>query len=340
MKQEQSEFKLNDFDKISLNDKFSAVHSNFRKRRVEQTYKIYPITRINSLIALLQKRNKEQQLDSFDEDYSHKARYIMDNNFNMWFALEGEAFGDIPSHVAMTGQEDASATCIAAGNITFSQDYEKIIGISNKSGHFKPYFNSVQWALVALYLNLHKTNLSFERTLIFENHDESPVIDIQFQYNGAAIQDWVKGFFKGFSDDEIQKKLKEQPLETKIVTITPDRNIGFNRGNNITERQQHTLSFRSRAWNKPIFFSDCKLEQPLGLISQTNDSNLKSPPIRRSRLFSQRLAFLDVTNKPQIKKVDKEQKYPKDSKNKGPSNNNSEKKNSPVFLERVGYLRT
>ncbi len=72
------------------------------------------------------------------------VRYIVDVDGTLWFAQEGETGGTVPAHTDMRDR------CYAAGNIFFSQDYESIIKITNKSGHFKPDNSSLIWAIAAL----------------------------------------------------------------------------------------------------------------------------------------------------------------------------------------------
>ncbi len=108
--------------------------------------KIYSFKQyIYSWMALdeLIKELKKQPRDTFDPENDRlerlSIRFVVDKMGNPWFALEGEESGSTPVHSQMVNED----VVLTAGNLVFSEDYETIIEITNKSGHYLPEFKTM-----------------------------------------------------------------------------------------------------------------------------------------------------------------------------------------------------
>jgi len=148
-------------------DKYTKSHMTSIKsaeRYMVYSYAALPelLTKINELI---------------DWDFNHnRVRYVMQDNGTLWFSIEARAgtpleykskekksFGEqSPAHSEMMPSD---AHAIAAGIIEFSEDHQRIEGISNYSGHYRPSVQTVVWPLAALMQ--HNADFADEVSLSF-----------------------------------------------------------------------------------------------------------------------------------------------------------------------------
>lgn len=102
-----------------------------------------------------------------NEVFKYSVRYVIDPSGTIWFAQEGAKGNSTPTH------SQINEHCIAAGNVIFSNNYERIIKINNKSGHFEPGIETLVWTIAAL-LSLNaplaqEIELEFQRGVNVEN---------------------------------------------------------------------------------------------------------------------------------------------------------------------------
>lgn len=77
-------------------------------------------------------------------------RFLLKTDGTLVFGAEGHPVGHIPSHAQLANQKDPlEAECITAGNVFFDEN-NRLCAIDNKSGDFRPEFNTLQFAVEAL----------------------------------------------------------------------------------------------------------------------------------------------------------------------------------------------
>ena len=104
-------------------------------------YSIFPLLCLENLRNEVQKNAYSVTDDEEDLTHNFGARFIVDLDGIIKFSREGARSRNIPAH------SDIEPKAYAAGNIYFSEDYSKIVKITNKSGHFKPHFSTIVHAL-------------------------------------------------------------------------------------------------------------------------------------------------------------------------------------------------
>jgi hypothetical protein len=141
----------------SMHSNINRVYAHYiDKSRPQQKlqYKsscVYSLDSIDAFIHILKGLKKPGEFyDDVDMREKYCARFVVvtaDNNqdFEMLFAREGTLSAKIPAHTEMTNKE-----CYAAGNIKFNEDYTQIIGISNKTGHYRCDIGSIIIAISSL----------------------------------------------------------------------------------------------------------------------------------------------------------------------------------------------
>jgi hypothetical protein len=95
------------------------------------------------------------------------VRYLVSTDKQILFAREGRPSQYIPQH------KQIRSTCLAAGNIYFSQDFKSIRKIDHCSGDFHPNTSSLVWPLAILvHMNapLAKTLFVEESTVDNQGH--------------------------------------------------------------------------------------------------------------------------------------------------------------------------
>lgn len=134
-----SPFKV--FQDIPKPEVFPGRSQNSRKRS-QGSYKINTVNTIRALIEEIQLEKPKEKV---------KLRFLLTTNFELLFAREGSPSNvhNIPGHYQMTGQELLAAKCLSAGNIVFDSKLQ-ITKINNKSGDFRPSFNSLQSVLAVI----------------------------------------------------------------------------------------------------------------------------------------------------------------------------------------------
>lgn len=194
---------------------FKSRHRD--RLRGEAIYKIYPICALDDLIAVLRSKEEPEVV----------VRYLVDMNGYFWFAEEGHPSKLIPSHNQMVGNSSETPTCLTAGNLVFSDDYQSIIAIDHKSGNFKPSFNSLLWALVILAANeasFAKLGITLNMDLSVDELNTAGGLVKKHILTKADIIEWVHDTV----EDEDLVYFAEQPTAIKTVYYaTPARRFHF-----------------------------------------------------------------------------------------------------------------
>lgn len=126
------------------------------KRRMDASnYMIY------SFAALPQLLEKMKRLELFDERITRTIRFVVDQDGDCWFALEGVP-GDYveyrPEHQTVENRREQTPAhsdmtqgknCVSAGVLVFSHE-DKIEKITNFSGHYRPAPETLVWIIAAL----------------------------------------------------------------------------------------------------------------------------------------------------------------------------------------------
>lgn len=166
---------------------------------VSRSANVYPLSELTTLFS-----------DNEMANGKSKFRYLVDLNYDLWFAREGYPSQGIPAH----GQMATSNACIAAGNIKFSPDHKVMELINNQSGDFKPKFDSVKWLLAILFAN--EENIPFALPDIL-NIDERNERGGDVARHELAISD-IKTRIGEVFTPELLMKFKNQPTEIKNIT--------------------------------------------------------------------------------------------------------------------------
>ena len=153
--------------------------------RRKRNHEIYSETTLPKLFDTWKKRRK--LISPLDHDLLEEkelneetttARFVVTSDNEVLFANEGKRTPIVPAHT------DMSSHVYTAGNIHFSSDWTEIVKITNKSGHFKPNFQSLVFLIpflktvanqliagLDLAENLEFKNIMDNETVIFSKDD-------------------------------------------------------------------------------------------------------------------------------------------------------------------------
>lgn len=197
------------------------TNPNPRKQSRSSHHLIYPLQQVGELIKIIRSQEPPQKT----------VRYLVDCSFRLWFAEEGAPTNTIPAHFQMTGESAGAARCIAAGNMEFSDDFTKIGMLNNKSGDFRPTFDSIKWPLAImiiheLYGAMHPILLADELRL--EELTPSGGSKDVHVVNKAELISWVIETFA-----EKIEQLQAQPTDIKEVTYQSSKAFHHYSGNRV-----------------------------------------------------------------------------------------------------------
>jgi hypothetical protein len=197
-------------DNLETPPKFRSIHHNLGRILKASTFSIYPLSELPALIEVLRAK--------VDPELKLKIRYMVDTAGKLWLAEEGGASSRIPAHYQMTGASAKEASCIAAGNITFSPDYKTIDVINHKSGDFVPAFDSLKWLLAILVANADVLApvtlppiLSIERLSSVGGFEEACLLEKE------PLIKWINETFCA----EKMASFRKQPTEIRISSYEP-----------------------------------------------------------------------------------------------------------------------
>jgi|GEM_PF-2425716 len=122
---------------------FPVVRNSDPKQSSPSPSAIYALDNFSQLVEKLKK------LDNDRSEHKYTIRYLMPDENTLLLAREGKRSVDVPGHKNMCN------SCIAAGNLYLSHDFETVMGISHDSGDFLPSMGSLVFPL----RRLMETNL-------------------------------------------------------------------------------------------------------------------------------------------------------------------------------------
>lgn len=175
-------------------------------------FTIYPIHCLPTLIQTIREKST-----------SRTIRYLLDGSGKIWFAEGGYSNQYIPMHFQMTGELSNHSSCMAAGYLELSSNYQEITMINHDSG-FRASLDSIKWPLLVLVSLLPKINMSLASDLRIEQLSPNGAPEDVHILDRADIEAWVH--------DKLETQLENfihQPNEIKIVSysLSPHKSIFF-----------------------------------------------------------------------------------------------------------------
>lgn len=113
-------------------------------RPLQYRYTFYPLQCLAELSEQVKtKASKNRAYNTLDDEFlpNYAVRFVVAIDYQILFSFEGPRSKSVPAH------SDIVSPVLTAGNIYFSSDYSQIVQITNKSGHFKPSFGSLVFAI-------------------------------------------------------------------------------------------------------------------------------------------------------------------------------------------------
>lgn len=181
---------------------FAMIAPAFRSRYRNFCFNLYPFAKLHDLINEV----SHTEVD-LDEDSLYKIRFVMNQHFQVWFSKEGPPSSITPGHGQMLEKE----ACICAGVLRFSKSFD-ILEIDHKSGDFRPDFNSLQWFLLALAVNIKSIKIQLPQMLYLLKLDSNGGNQSKYELSIESILNWAKTVQKQQID-----QLVEQTIEKKIM---------------------------------------------------------------------------------------------------------------------------
>jgi hypothetical protein len=119
-------------------------------------------------------------------------RFLLRTDGTLVFGKEGGARLNIPSHFQMADLDPWKATCITAGNAYFDEN-QKLVLLDNKSGDFRPPFDTLQFATEALlkHPNILSNSLMVDAINTHGNSVDRHLIDIS-RYTTRSIFNFMR----------------------------------------------------------------------------------------------------------------------------------------------------
>lgn len=183
--------------------------NNLKKIMVNEDYKIHSIATVYSLL-------EEKAMNGEKTD----LRFLVDTTGKAWFARETHSDFPAPAHYQMTGLPQNMAYCRTAGNLFFSGDYKTLNKLNNKSGDFRPSFDSLKWFIAILILNENSLPFALPETLLMDEFSSSGRLEHTWKLNIPKFRQWVQD---AFTSKGIIEELQIQTQETKTVSYTKEQ---------------------------------------------------------------------------------------------------------------------
>lgn len=189
---------------------FSDSISTCRNTSRNYRYMYYDISNLSKLLSIA----KGERLWS-DEDEPYMIRFVVRNNRRVLFGLEGSPSLKVPGH-----KNIGDGRVLSAGNVYFNQEGTQITGFSNKSGDYRPAFDSLVW-LYALFQQhdlLKAQGITFSNTLTFRCLDKSSGAELATRE--LPIKDFIKSCTSLLSELEYDLICAaNQPMEVIIDEV-------------------------------------------------------------------------------------------------------------------------
>ena len=107
-------------------------------------YPLHCLTELRDEVQRFAAGDKIYAVENDDFLANYAVRFVVDRDGVIKFTREGPRSSTVPAH------SDYATSVLSAGNVIFSEDYSRIVKITNKSGHFKPSFATLVFALALI----------------------------------------------------------------------------------------------------------------------------------------------------------------------------------------------
>lgn len=213
---------------------------------------------------------------------SRQFRFVVDKRGDVWFAPEGAPDATIPGHGHMLEGEN----CLTAGNVFVSADGRELLGVSNKSGDYKPSVSSLFWLFRNLFL--HPTTFPFmipSRLFILESSGlihENVVMSVLRVAVSWKCAELSTSYETGMQGPEVKtvivrgsdNKRSQHPMESSSSDLNAKRfrTVNFfdcrDASPEIMELPQRESAAPAMPRSRRFLFADMKEESPAASSSQ------------------------------------------------------------------------
>lgn len=174
---------------------------NMKKIFSNSHFTLYPIHRLAELVAIIQAKSQK------------KLRFVVDRSGHAWFAEEGSPNRTTPAHYQMLDSNERHTQCITAGSIRFSDDYQTIAKIKNKSGDFHPSVDSLKWFLAILLGNPVGNSWLPQTVLVIKLENDRPTAS--YGLDKMELHTWLSTTL-GAEFNTVQ----HQPEQCKVIVYS------------------------------------------------------------------------------------------------------------------------
>ncbi|MBA2651974.1 MAG: hypothetical protein H0U73_06900 [Tatlockia sp.] len=178
------------FNSLDHTPNFIGNHSS-RNNKINGKFRIYTLNTLNELVGVVRK--------SSSNDKPVILRFLLTPTYELLFAREGLPSKHIPPHFAMTDKSPIEAKCITAGNVKINKE-GKIVYISNKSGDFTPFWDSLQFGISALLA----CNTNFAETIKIKQSTVAGEINV-YTYTLDSVKKELNSLTTQFPIEEFKK---------------------------------------------------------------------------------------------------------------------------------------
>lgn len=199
-----------DIFKLPLIPKLEAcltlTNEQQKNKRTQTTYQAYPPSQLHILIASMKKTKKNKTL-----------RFVIDQDKKTWFAEEGKS-QNTTSHRILGNDQ----SCLAAGDIKLTKDYESIKWINNKSGAYEPPFVSLIWILASLCINKEILSTAFRlpSILVLKEVYPSGADACTHEMDTSTLSAWINSLLTPIQQDSI-KCAEHEAIKPITITVPP-----------------------------------------------------------------------------------------------------------------------
>ncbi len=242
------EFKARLFDSYKRKTHRYPVDRDSKRDCVSYKYSLYPIKQLPALAENLKKLDLS---DSFVERYS--PRYVVTPQYQALFAPEGKPCYDVPAHRNMAN------TCLAAGNIGFSEDYRFITYINHQSGDFLSSQGSLVWILAALVWGNVPLTEKFTIHVSQLNENKEFVTAAFFILSPSDLEDLLP---KELKNEVIVANHSDEIIVKTNVKRTADTLMQSSKRRSLDRRESPVPSLGSLGLFQPISAAEFRYNTP------------------------------------------------------------------------------
>ncbi|MCW8408558.1 hypothetical protein OQJ13_06175 [Legionella sp. PATHC035] len=193
--------------------------------------------------------------DKIGEKNYKILRFLIRTNGELVFAHEGYPGGPIPAHWQMTGEKlPSKAYCLTAGNVFFDKKNNLLVRINNKSGDFRPPFDSLQ----LVFPKLIQAQIPLGNTLRIQKLDSSGCPEELFRVSKKEI---LTHFGAAAPTPVVSNKHLDEDLK-RLERFCKEK-LALNKKNKLGIEYNESIK---RFYNKAVHIRKSKL--PIKQISQ------------------------------------------------------------------------